>query len=418
MSSTAILSRNRMSYEVSQPVSVKTRPYDTILQYFERQEYKQNDTMIASLSSGKYFLDPEKSYISVNVAIQVAAGQTGVANFSSGSCANLFKNVRIFHKSGTTITSCQDNDINIKARDKIIRDKFWFETIGIQQGYVADSNNDYNITSVVPTGLQYKIKLADLHGFFRGYNSALLPPEIADGLRIELDLNTLGQALKQSDSSDTILSYTIEKPNIQLCLVKVMDNAALSVYNNSQKEGLSWTFDDTFISNKNYNNNDNAITISVDKAVSVAKSCLVFSRDNDLQNDITKDSYRFRFRQVGTNWCFTLGNDLYPWKKKVSEPFDAYSICLDVFQSRYGVNLTPLDFFGNSDNEITDCNGLYALNLLTDDYLEMSGDFINSNKRLNFSIQKQTDEDASVWTTCLTFTKVLRVNGTNSRIDL
>ena len=151
MSSTAILSRNRMSYEVSQPVSVKTRPYDTILQYFERQEYKQNDTMIASLSSGKYFLDPEKSYISVNVAIQVAAGQTGVANFSSGSCANLFKNVRIFHKSGTTITSCQDNDINIKARDKIISDKFWFETIGIQQGYVADSNNDYNITSVVPT---------------------------------------------------------------------------------------------------------------------------------------------------------------------------------------------------------------------------------------------------------------------------
>jgi len=252
MSSTAILSRNRMSYEVSQPVSVKTRPYDTILQYFERQEYKQNDTMIASLSSGKYFLDPEKSYISVNVAIQVAAGQTGVANFSSGSCANLFKNVRIFHKSGTTITSCQDNDINIKARDKIIRDKFWFETIGIQQGYVADSNNDYNITSVVPTGLQYKIKLADLHGFFRGYNSALLPPEIADGLRIELDLNTLGQALKQSDSSDTILSYTIEKPNIQLCLgsIQLPSNVmvdtlkqtyfqALATYNRVRDSGKS-----------------------------------------------------------------------------------------------------------------------------------------------------------------------------------
>ena len=179
------------------------------------------------------------------------------------------------------------------------------------------------------------------------------------------------------------------------------------------------TYDLIEICDGNYMfNNDNAITISVDKAVSVAKSCLVFSRDNDLQNDITKDSYRFRFRQLGTNWNFTLGNDLYPWKKKVTEPFDAYSILLDTFSSRYGVNLTPNGFFGSGALNTGKCNGVYALNLLTDDYLEMSGDFINSNKRLNFSIQKQTDTAPSVWTTCLRYTKVLRVNGTNSRVDL
>ena len=409
MSSTAILSRNRMTYEVSQPVSVKTRPHDTILQYFERQSYKQNDTMIASFSSGKYFLDPEKSYISVNVNISSTAGDCE-GNFGTGSIANLFKNIRIFHKSGTTITSCQNNDVNIKARDKIIRDNFWFETIGVQQGYVVDPLTDYNLDSTIVGGVQYKIKLCDLHGFFKGYNSALLPPEIADSLRIELDLNTLGQAIKENPAENTITSYELTQPNIQLCLVKVMDNAALSVYNNSQKEGLSWTYDDTFISNKNYSNNDNAITISVDKAVSVAKSCLVFSRNEGTQNNIGEDSYDFNFRSFGTNWCYTLGNDLFPWKKKVSEPMDAYSICLDTFQSRYGVNITSSTFFGN--------NGVYALNLLTDDYLEMSGDFINANKRLNFQIQKQTDELDSVWTTCLTYTKVLRVNATNSRVDL
>lgn len=416
--SSAILSRNRMEYSVSQPISVKTRPHDTILQYFERQSYKQNDTMIASLSSGKYYVDPEKSYISVNVEIGTSNLEPASGNFGSGSVANLFKNVRIFHKSGTTITSCQNNDVYIKARDKIQRDNFWFETIGRQQGYVADTTNDFNLTTFATGGVQYKIKLADLHGFFKGYNSALIPPEIADGLRFELDLNTVGQAIKQSGASATLNSYTIQKPNIQLCLVKVMDNAALTVYNNSQKEGLSWVYDDTFVSNKNYNANDNAITISVDKAVSVAKNCLIFSRDATLQNNVTDDSYRFRFRQSGVNWNFTLGNDLYPWKKKVTEPFDAYSICLDTFSSRYGVNVTPLEFFGSGVLNTGNCNGLYALNLLTDDYLEMSGDFINANKRLNFSIQKATDTDASVWTTILTHTKVLRVNATNSRVDL
>jgi hypothetical protein len=415
MTSQAILNRNRMTYEVSQPVSVKTRPHNTILQYFERQEYKPNDTMITSFASGKYFLDTTKSYISVNVKIN-AVGAPSSANFGSGSMANLFRNVRIFHKSGTTITSCQKNDIAVKAKDKIIRDDFWFSTIGKQQGYVDNPATDNNLESLVVDGVQFKIKLCDLHGFFKGYNDALMPPEIADGLRMELDVNTLAQAIQRDIAGGNITELEILKPNIQLCLVKVMDNAAVNVMNTAVNQGLSWTYDDVFVSNRNYNNNDNAITLAVDKAVSVAKNCLVLARDQPNINQIDADGYNFVFRQFNTQWCFTLGNDLMPWKQKVSYPQDAYSIALDCFQSRYGVNLTNLGFFGTGVNQ-TDCNGVYALNLLTDDYLEMSGDFINANKRLNFSIEKQTDEVASQWTTILTHTKVLRVNNTNSRVD-
>ncbi len=416
MSTEVILHRNRMMYEVPQPVSVKTRPYDTIVQYFERQEYKPLDTMIASLDSGKYFVDPRKSYISVNVKI-TGTGGVSEGSFGSGSVANLFKNIRIQHKSGTQITSCQNNDVYIKARDKIEKDKFWFDTVGVQQGYVGVPGTDWNLESIIADGLQYKIKLSDLHGFFKGYNDALIPPEIADGLRIELDLNSVGQAiLNNPGQPGTINNYELLKPNIQLCLVKAMDNAAINVYNTAQQKGLKWCYDDYFVSEKQYNNNVNAITLPIDKAVSVAKNCMVWSRDTPTQNSVTDDSYNFRFREFGTNWFFTLGNDLYPWKKKVSEPFDAYSICLDVFQSRYGVNIKPVEFFGtfpSGDN----CNGVYAVNLLTDDYLEMSGEYINSNKRLSFEITKNTDEVGSTWATALTYTKVLIVNGTNSRID-
>jgi hypothetical protein len=357
-----------------------------------------------------------KSYISVNVKI-TGTGGVSEGSFGSGSVANLFKNVRVQHKSGTQITSCQNNDIYVKARDKIIRDNFWFETIGVQQGYVVNPGTDWNLESIIADGIQYKIKLCDLHGFFKGYNDALMPPEIADGLRIELDLNTASQAiLNNPGQPGTIDSYELLDPHIQLCLVKVMDNAAINVYNEAQAKGLSWTYDDNFVSDKRYKNTDNTITISVDKAVSVAKNCLVLSRDTPNLNNVLQDGYSFNFRNFGTNWFFTLGNDLFPWKKKVSQPFDAYSICLDAFQSRYGVNIKPVEFFGTGiagDN----CNGVYALNLLTDDYLEMSGDFINANKRLNFEISKNTDELDSTWTTCLTYTKVLRVNGTNSRVD-
>ena len=65
MSKEQILNRNRILYEVAQPLSVKTRPYDTIIQPFENQVYNQNETMLVDIPTGKYFVDPEKSYLSV-----------------------------------------------------------------------------------------------------------------------------------------------------------------------------------------------------------------------------------------------------------------------------------------------------------------------------------------------------------------
>ena len=105
MSKEQILNRNRILYEINQPLSVKTRAYDTIVQPFENQVYYGLETMIASLPTGKYYVDPEKSYVSVKIRCFNSGGTICSANFGTGSIGNIVRNLRLFHKSGTQITS-------------------------------------------------------------------------------------------------------------------------------------------------------------------------------------------------------------------------------------------------------------------------------------------------------------------------
>jgi hypothetical protein len=415
--SEAILQRNRMTYKVNQPTSVKTRPYDVIETFFTEQEYGTADTMICDFPTGKYYVDPTKSYLKMGVKVVDILGAQTTGGFGRGSCANLINDIRIFHKSGTTITSSHRNDINICVRDYIEKDDFWFQTQGVIQGY-GTTTSTLNSENFV----DFKIQLSELHGFFKGHNSKLLSPEIVDGLRMELDVNNPTTSVQAIDS---LIVDTRIRPSLQICLVKVMDNALTSVNNEANKVGLSWTFDDCFTTKQFLPKDEYNITISIDKAVSVAKDIKVVSYNSLQRTTSVQDSYS-QFRPTkpytptfpnpqSTEWTYTLGTELYPYKKKVKYG-EAYPIVLDTYRTQYGVNQTQVDFVNNGFSFVT--------NLLTDDYLEMSGDFINTNKRLVWecnNVYKNEDDQSAgddlIFVSLLTHTKVLRVNDTNSKID-
>ena len=409
MSEEAILQRNRMTYEVSQPTSLKTRPHDIIQQPFTEQQYSPRETAICHFPTGKYFVDPTKSYVVLRVKLfnEQVPQQNCSASFSKGSAQNLIKDIRLFHRSGTTISSQQDRDIYVKARDYIQHDDFWFSSIGYTMGY-RPNNSDYTMSSFDPAGKVFKIPLDELHGFFRGHSSRLLPPEIIDGLRMELVLNSKEQALYRNISEGEISRVVIE-PELQICLVACMDNALISIQNKANKQGLSWTYDDTFVSEKIQNSDDELFNTTIEKSVSVAKNAITLVRDTANLNNIDNDGYSFNDYDSPLNyWHYQLGNDLYPYKKKINNYQDTYTIVLDAFKTEYGLNLDSNDFLHNY---------VLVTSLLTDDYLQMSGDFINSNKRLFFEKITGDTQTTNKWSLCLTHVKVLRVNDSSSRVD-
>jgi len=136
--SSSIYDKNRMLYDYSQSESVKVVPTDLQQIPFDDQSYDEGQTMTITFSTGDYFLDPEKSYIQVGVGIVGNGVNPLSVNFGRGSCANLFGGCRIYHKSGTQITHNVNLDLWTKAKQKIEKDGFWFNSQGLIQGYLAD----------------------------------------------------------------------------------------------------------------------------------------------------------------------------------------------------------------------------------------------------------------------------------------
>ncbi len=412
--SNSIYSKNRMLYNYSQSESVKVVPTDLQQIPFDDQSYEEGQTMTITLSTGDYFVDPEKSYIQVSVGI-VGNGTNPLAvNFGRGSCANLFGGCRIFHKSGTQITHNVNLDLWTKAKQRVEKDGFWFNSQGLIQGYLAEPTEAgqffWSSTSTTPEVRNFKIKLADLHPFFRGTDRKIIPPQVADGLRLELDLNTSGRVFFINPvvvPSSPIVSWNVSSCSLQTALVDVQDQAVDFLNDVSIARGLQWEFNDVFVTTVTVGDTENDFNIPVEKAVRKAQNVITFFRDRSGDSNTGFDSHVFQ-PQPDAKWNYRIGNILYPYKRAITDPIDSYTVCVDSFEWEFGTNITY--------NEFNAYNSLYTTLLRTEDQLLSSGDFLNANKRIELQFSKSAT-NTLLGHSCLEYRKMLTVNGTNSKVE-
>ena len=403
-----IYEKNRILYDFKQPDSVKLIPTDVQIVPFDDQTYEFSDTMTASFPTGDYFCDGDKSYLSVKIKITGNdPGESLKLNFGRGSIANLWNSIRIYHASGTEISNVQNIDIWTKNRQTMSKDTFWKESVGYIQGYRQDPSTEFIYTSN-PSELQFKIKLSELHPFFKGTEGKLLPKEIINDLRIELDTNLVNKVFTQGAAPiSEILTAQISKCELQLALVDLMDEAQDVVSDMANKDGLKWAYSDVFITTKVIGATENTTNVNIDKACSMAKNIVSVIRATD-ETNLQSDSYTWP-EVFANRWNYRVANVLYPYKRQVAETADSYSSAIDTYSWEFGTNLKYVDFVLNNSN--------YTTCLKTDDQLLHSGDYLNANKRVEFELEKGTLSTSSFIHSCLEYVKVLRVNDTNSRID-
>ena len=408
---TSVYDKNRMNYSFQKPESVKLVPTDLQQIPFDNQSYDEGRTMTLTFSSGGYYVDPQKSYISLAVSITGDNISPLAVNWGKGSCANLFGGVRIYHKSGTQITHNTNLDLWTKAKQYIEKDAFWFDTQGIVQGYLADPYGAgqvfWSSTQATPETHNFKIKLSDLHPFFRGTDNKILSPQIIDGLRIELDLNSKGRAFFTAVASSPIVEYTVS-PDLQCALVDCQDQASDIVNDIANKRGLQWEFNDVFITTVGIDDTQNDFTVPLDKAVSLAQNVITFTRTRTGDNTSGFDSHVFDEPSGSIKWNYRIANVLYLYKRQVTNRLDTYTNLVDNFDWQFGTNL--------SYNEWLLYNHCYTTLLRTEDHLLNTGIYLNANKKVELEFQKQNSNDLLVHT-CLEHRKLLTVNGVNSKID-
>ena len=100
-----VLFSNNLTYTLPSASSIAT---NRVMKrnYFQNRTYQNDTTMICQLNTGTDFIDPVNSTLNLKVKVVGAEiGKRYSATFGTGSVQNLIKNIRIYHRSGTTYTN-------------------------------------------------------------------------------------------------------------------------------------------------------------------------------------------------------------------------------------------------------------------------------------------------------------------------
>jgi hypothetical protein len=227
---------------------------------------------------------------------------------------------------------------------------------------------------------------------------------------MELDTNPLNRAIYTYQGSTS--AYKINKCELQIALIDFQDTTHDMVLDMAETSGISWVYDDVFSTTRLVGPNETAFTVEVEKTCTLAQSVMTVSRkqDNVVNQGIANTSYSYPIF-VNKKWNYRIGNDMFPYKKQITDTTDDYTITANAFEAEHGLNVTPTEFNVQ--------NATYTCLLRTDDHINMSGIFLNANNKVSFEWdQGATGTGANyLWTTFLTHSKVLRCTADNARVS-
>jgi hypothetical protein len=331
---------------------------------------------------------------------------------------NLVKNIRIYHRSGTTYTNTQKMNLFRAKVDHIKESSTWFSSIGDpMMGYnrgiefIKEAEPDDRQTQYV------EIPLDKLHPFFDPHGGCLLPNQIAAGLRVEIDLeNPLTVFQQLPSNADPITGYTIEDCYFDLESYSLMDSAQASLNTTASTKSLEYLYTDIFTSQNSNPSLNSQVNIDINKSVALADSVIGCVQTQADINDGTEDTFATPY--LAGSWWYMLGSNQYPLQK------------VDVTKSAYCQALLTFDKFSHPNNDsalvyaganggFTDAYGVYSQSLERDTSLALSASPVNASRSLRFELTFDVaPANAKLITIFLQYLSSSRSTLLNSRVDI
>ena len=400
MSENSMLFANNLTYTLPNPVSVATNRVMK-KQYFQNRRYDQEQTATCQWNTGVDLVDPKDSTLVFK--FKVNSDDDFTVGFGTGSAANFLKNIRIYHRSGTTYTNTQNLNLFRKTSDRFNMSYNWFQSVGSLMRYdEVFTQDDGIVTCVIP--------LNHLHPFFEPLGDVLIPSVMASGLRVEIDLASLSEVFQANLGAPT--SYEITDIYFDTCSVSLMDSAQSSLNTNAQQNSLDYLYMDVFSSVNSHPSDTNAINIDINKSVTFCQSaiaCLQYQDDlNNLSNDSFKTSY------LDAEWWYRLGSLQFP-NQKINDPRVAYHNSLLTFDKLKDVSKpSSVDF-----STFTSSNGIYSVCMERDSALLLSQSPVNASRALRFEASLEIPPTQSTLITIfMTYVTSARSSLLNSRVDI
>ena len=415
----SILFINNLSYQLPTPSSVVT---NRVLKraYFQNRNYASENTMICQFNTGSDSVNTKNSKLVLKVVADVGVSVNAGSDFGSGSGMNLVKNIRIYHRSGTTYTNTQKMNLFRAKVDHVKESSTWFSSIGDPlMGYNSGIQFNYVVAANVDTLEQYiEIPLDKLHPFFDPHGGCLLPNQIAAGLRVEIDLESPLTAFTQNTGyTNWVTGYSITDCYFDLESYSLMDSAQASLNTTASTKSLEYLYTDIFTSQNSQPSLNSQLNIDINKSVALADSVIGCIQPQASINVGNLDSFGTPY--LNGSWWYMLGSNQYPLQK------------VEIEKSAYAQALLTFDKFSHPNNDsainfgtpittgFLGTYGIYSQSLERDTSLALSSSPVNASRSLRFELTFDAPPAyATLFTIFLQYLSSSRSTLLNSRVDI
>jgi hypothetical protein len=408
------LQLNNMDYSMPASNSLVTNRVNK-RNYFQNRNYSEGQTMIAQFNTGTDCVNVKNSKLVLKVTLQANSFPT-LASFGVGSACNLIKNIRIYHRSGTTYTNTIKYNLYRSKVDHVKQSKQWFSSVGepimgYNEGVIFKKNIPSQADSVSHT---LEIPLNLVHPFFEPLSDCQLPPQMASGLRVEIDLETVRNAFTIVSGSNpeygSPLSYTIDDVYFDLESSSLMDSAAATLNTVAQTKNLEYLYYDVFTSQNSISTGVGSVNIDINKSVALADNVIGCYQLAGAIGTYQNDSFATHYVD-NSSWWYQLGSNQYPLQK-IDNSTSAYHNALVT----YNRLVEPISAL--TGNGFLNYYAIYAQTLERDSTMALSSSPVNASRSLRFELSMDSVYQNTLFTIYLTYLTSARSTLLNSRVDI
>jgi len=342
--------------------------------------------MIFDSQTGSQFVDGRTSYLRFKVATNAAS--TG--DFGQGSAMNIFERVLIRSRQGKELTRLEGANLLNLYRDRFSCPKDYFTTNGLCEGHPAGAGagatvvNEGDGSSDMTAGLVWVLPLHKLPFFDQ---ARLLPPQIMEGLRIEITLAAVDAAFYTSTGTAPT-TYTVSEIELKWDVYDVADQFKRAIMEMSAAQGLNLVHKEYYRTIVSASSNQ--FDFDVKKAASKALQVITIPRISD---NVAKDSVDSMKTEpyLYTKQQYHVGGTYWPNAPLETSVFtgagvnEAYYWTLAAFGStpcRKPVGTTPLEYAAG--------HAISSASLNKSQTSDIQGTIINNSRALLASISFST----------------------------
>lgn len=400
----SLLQVNKMLYKMPPSLGITARRHH-VIDFSQQNTYNNGQTIVFDLQTGSYFVDGKNSYL----RLDIATIGNDADPFNSGGITNIIKRVVVRTKSGKEWCRCEEFNLYARNLLRYTASNNYLNKVGKSYGF------DDSVVFPSTTGNRYTIPMWLIPCFNQ---DKLLPPQIMEGLRIELTLASVGEALESAGPAPT--GYVVTNAEIHSDAFDIADQFKRKVAEMSARQGLILVHKEYFHSNVGTISTSNSYNYDIKKACS--KACrnfnilrLAVNTDNVNVDSMNSDDYDV------TRYQAHIGQDYIPNQPITIDTaglagineayYDTQFVWGKVNQTWWCNTVTPEEFSGSSTKKL----GMVAFNLNKSHVTDLDGYVLNNSRALVVDIQCGTSESRKI-DTFLEHLRVAKVYTANAEI--